>query len=323
MIAAALLAVALAALPEGIARYRAELGGEPLGVAELRVACAGSACAVTYDSRLRLPDESGGVVVHARVELAVDREGRWRGGPIAVARDGERRVAAGVDGAVPASVLELVLAAPAEAGERCVAFFDEREPAEATACARRDGARVSADADGVPLSIAPGADGFPEEVAVAGRLRFVRDPSADVPARAPRLAGTRVPGPADPGDAARFCGVALDPPAGAAPPLPPPRAPGESCRERAAAYLAAARARGIRGRTAVGVAWDGSAFVWHAWAELLAGGRWIAVDPSFGQLPAAGPRFTVGRFGPRDARGRNEAGARILACWGRARVEAR
>jgi transglutaminase-like putative cysteine protease len=71
------------------------------------------------------------------------------------------------------------------------------------------------------------------------------------------------------------------------------------------------------------VAWDGAAFVWHAWAEVRSAGTWVPVDPSFGQLPARGPRFTVGRFGPDDLRTRDEAGARILACWGTARVEDR
>jgi transglutaminase-like putative cysteine protease len=70
----------------------------------------------------------------------------------------------------------------------------------------------------------------------------------------------------------------------------------------------------------VGVAWDGSAFVWHAWAEVRSAEGWIPVDPSFGQLPARGPRFTIGRWGAGDDAAREVAGARILACWGSARV---
>lgn len=321
VLAAALAALA-AALPEGTARYRAELGGEPLGFAELRVTCAAASCAARYESRLRLPAEAGGAVEHSRVDVEVDRDGRWRGGPLVVVRSGVRSSPAGVPGAVPASLLELALGAAAPAGgEGCVPFFDEHDPAPAIACARREGARLAAEVDGLAEVIVAGADGFPSEVGVAGRLRFVRDAAATVPVRGPRLAGTRVPGPPDPRAAARFCGAPLDPPGAAvAAGLPAPRAAGSSCREKTAAYLAAARARGIEGRTAVGVAWDGGAFVWHAWAELRSGGGWIAVDPAFGELPARGPRFTLGRYGERDARARNEAGARILACWGHARV---
>lgn len=322
MTGAVLLAALAAALPEGTARYRAELGGEPLGFAELRVTCAAGSCSARYESRLRLPAEAGGGVGHSRVDVEVDRDGRWRGGRLVVLRSGARSSPSGVPGAVPASLLELALGAAAPAvGEDCVPFFDEHDPAPATACARREGARLAAEVDGLAEVIVPGADGFPAEVVVAERLRFVRDAAASVPARAPRLAGTRVPGPQDPRAARRFCGAPPDPPgAGPAAGLPAPRAPGSSCREKTAAYLAAARARGIEGRTAVGVAWDGGAFVWHAWAELRSGEAWIAVDPAFGELPARGPRFTLGRYGERDARARNEAGARILACWGHAHV---
>jgi transglutaminase-like putative cysteine protease len=71
---------------------------------------------------------------------------------------------------------------------------------------------------------------------------------------------------------------------------------------------------------AVGVAHDGDGFVWHAWVEVRTAGRWVAVDPAFGQVPARGPRFTIARHAG-DAAGLAEAGRRILACWGRARVE--
>jgi transglutaminase-like putative cysteine protease len=103
--------------------------------------------------------------------------------------------------------------------------------------------------------------------------------------------------------------------------LPPPRAAGASCRERTAAWLAEAARAGFSGRTAVGVAWDGGDFVWHAWAEVRAGGRWIAVDPSFGEAPARGPRFTLGRWAADDRGARDAAGQAILACWGASRVE--
>ena len=316
-------ALALAALPSGTARYRAELGGEVVGTAELRIRCASEVCAVESISRLRLPAEAGGAVLAAHAEVEVDRDGRFRGGALRFTRGdagGERE---GIGGAVPAALVELVLAAEAGSEERCLTFFEEERPAPRRACGRREGPAVAADVGGVPVRIVRDADGFPREVTVAARFRYVRDAAALVPARAPRLAGTRVPGPADPRDAGAFCGARLDaPPARAdAGPLPPPRAAGASCREKTEAWLAAARARGLEGRAAIGVAWDGGGFVWHEWAEVRAGDVWIPVDPSFGELPARGPRFTIARVTAGDRVSRDAAGARILACWGSGRVE--
>jgi len=94
-----------------------------------------------------------------------------------------------------------------------------------------------------------------------------------------------------------------------------------NCQEMSAAYLAKARNDGLDGRIVVGVAWDGTRFVWHEWVEVAAGRRWIAVDPSFRQIPAQAPRFAVARFAPGDDAGRAEAGRKVLHCWGRARVE--
>lgn len=323
-----LLAALLAApLPEGTVRWRAELGGVPVGVAELTISCGTAAdrCEVRWDSRLRLPAESGGGLSEVAVDVAVDREGRYRGGALQVRRAGRAARPAGLAGAVPAAVVEVVLAAEAAAGgpERCLPFFDEERPERRRACARRDGAALSGDVGGIPVRIVPGADGFPAEILVAGRFRYVRDPGAEVPRSAPRLAGTRVPGPADPRDARSFCGVPVDPApgAGGVEALPEPAAAGESCREKTAAWLAAARRRGLEGRTAVGVAWDGEGFVWHAWAEVRSGGGWLPVDPSFGQRPARGPRFTVARYAAGDAAARDAAGVRILGCWGNGRVE--
>ncbi len=324
MIAAALTAAAVAVLPQGAVRYRAELAGEPVGVAELRIGCIASACAVAYESRLRAPEEAGGGVNTSRVEVEVDRDGRFHGGPLRVRRDDDRTEPAGVPDAVPAALVEIVLAGAAPGAERCVPFFREGRSERALACGRREGAAVVADVGGVRARIVPADDGFPTEVVVEDRFRFVRDAGAAVPSRAPRVAGTRVPGPADPRAALGFCGAPPDPaPAQTvdAASLPPPRAEGGSCREKTAAWLAAARRRGHDGRTAVGVAWDGSGFVWHAWAEVRIGGRWVPVDPSFGELPARGPRFTLGRYADGDERAREAAGAHVLACWGRGRVE--
>jgi hypothetical protein len=320
VIAAALAAAALAALPEGTVRLRAELGGEPVGWAELRVACGGAACAVSYLSELVPPEESGGPVRRTRVDVEVDRDGRWVGGPLRTSGPG-----GGVRGAVPSAIVEVVLlgaVAAAPDGQACVTFFDELEPGERRACARRAGEDVVARLGEFPVRIVPGEGGFPREVRIA-RFRWVRDPSARLPAHGPRVAGARVPGPADPRDARRFCGVSLDapPPATAPAGAPAPRAAGASCREKTAAWLAEARRRGLQGRTAVGVAWDGGGFVWHAWAEVRAGDAWVPVDPSFGELPARGPRFTIARFADGDPAAREVAGDRILACWGDAGVE--
>jgi hypothetical protein len=322
---APLAAAALAALPAGAVRYRAELAGVPVGAAELRVACGPRSCEVTYASRLRLPAEAGGGLSEARVEAEVDPAGRYRGGRLRAGRDGALRDARGIPGAVPAALLEVVAATEPRRGgaPRCFPWFEEGTATEAaTACVQDHPGGAELEAGALRAVLVAGADGFPDEVRVEGRFRWVRDAGAAAPARAPTLAGTRVPGPEDPALARRFCGVELEPVAAPPPPgLPPPRAPGESCRERTAAYLAAARAGGLTGRTAVGVAWDGGDYVWHAWPELLVAGAWVPVDPSFGQLPARGPRFAVGRYGPDEPAARDAAGARILACWGAARVE--
>jgi hypothetical protein len=322
-----LLALALAAaLPSGSARVRAELAGTAVGTVDLSVACGPTRCDVRYRSRLRLPAESGGGVTDASVEVEVDRAGRYRGGALRFRRDGAARGGGGPEGAVPAALVEVVLAveAPADGAEVCVPFFDEERPALRRACARRDrDGTLAADEGGVPVRIVPGADGLPHEVVVAGRFRYVRDAAAVLPRDPPRLAGTRIPGPADPAAARVFCGVPPDPvpDAARAQALPPPVAAGASCREKTAAWLAAARARGLDGRTAVGAAWDGRAFVWHAWPEVRVGDAWIPVDPSFGQRPARGPRFTVARYGDHDPAARDAAGGRILGCWGAGVVE--
>ena len=127
---------------------------------------------------------------------------------------------------------------------------------------------------------------------------------------------------ADPGRAAAFCGASRDPEPSSADLsfLPAPRAEGASCREKTAAWLARARRAGLTGRTAVGVAWDGERFVWHAWAEVRLERGWVPVDPSFGELPARGPRFTLAVYEDGDAVARRRAGERILPCWATERV---
>jgi hypothetical protein len=322
-----LLALALAALPSGEARYRVEIAGEPVGAATLAVVCPSDACRVRWETHLRLPDAAGGAISLRRVELEVDPGGRARAGPIRHFRDGERWTAEARAGRVPASLAEVVLLAR---GSGCVPVFEEETLEEGEACHRgRGGGTADVDVDvlGTRERVRQGRRGFPDSVEVPEQgVRFVLDASAAVPVRPPRLFGVRVPGPRDPASARLFCGTPVDPaPRAPAPPsAPAPEAPGASCRDKAEAYLARAASAGLRGRTAVGVAWDGDAFVWHAWAELEDGqGGFVPVDPSFRELPARGPRFTLARYATTDRAARVVAGRRILACWGRAGVTAR
>lgn len=306
-------------LPEGTARYRVELAGVHVGVAELAFACTeGVGCRLGWSSALRLPAASGGQLVEERVAAAMDREGRVAG-EVELERDGARRAVLLPPDAAPASAAELLLAAR---GGGCVAVADEESGAAGTACGTVEGRTLRATVLGVVEVVTLGEDGFPARVEVpAQRTRYVRDPGARVPDAAPPLEA-RVPGPPDAEAARRFCGRAPDRPAPRAElaSLPRPRPDGRSCRDQAAAYVAAASRAGLPARVALGVAHDGQGFVWHAWAEVETSAGWVAVDPAFGQLPARAPRFTVARHG-RDAAGREAAGRRILACWGTAAVE--
>ena len=60
-----------------------------------------------------------------------------------------------------------------------------------------------------------------------------------------------------------------------------------NCQSHAKLYTALARASGIPTRFVSGlVSRDGQAFLFHSWAESWLDGRWVAVDPTFDQLPA-------------------------------------
>ena len=294
-------------------RYRVELAGEHVGWARFALACRASRCDALWESALRAPGEAGGEVLTRRIEIEADPHGSARRVQVrAVAGGRERRVEGGA-GAVPASFAEVLLASAAEGERRCIAIRDEESGRQGRACARRSGAWLEGDVLGDPIRFRCAAGGGPSQVLVPEQgARFLADPGASLPPRAPRLFGTTVP----PSRAERPCGASRD---GAPPPAPPevPRAfpDGASCRERTLRYLDIAARAGLRGRHAVGVAFDGSALVWHEWAELLLRGRWIPVDPSFEQAPAEGPRFTVARFEDGDAAGRADAGRKVLACW--------
>ena len=68
------------------------------------------------------------------------------------------------------------------------------------------------------------------------------------------------------------------------------------CNEHTVLYVALARALGLPTRTAVGLVHLRGRFYYHAWPEVWLDERWVAVDPTLGQVPAdAGHlRFVVG-----------------------------
>ncbi len=67
------------------------------------------------------------------------------------------------------------------------------------------------------------------------------------------------------------------------------------CNEHTVLYVALARALGLPARTAVGLVYVNGSFFYHAWPEVWLG-AWVAVDPTFGQVPADAShiRFVVG-----------------------------
>jgi hypothetical protein len=268
---------------------------------------------------MRLPDAGGGGVARRRVEVTTDREGF-----LLEAEAGGRRRASSGDAAA-SIVAEALLAATPEGERRCIPVEDAETGRQGKACATRRGPWLDGEVLGEPLRFraAPGA--LPDEVVLRAQgTRFVSDAGAAVPSRAPATFGSAVPAP--PGAEAErdlsFCGLSPEPEDPAPPPPGVPRDFPErgNCQEVSLAYLRAARDDGVDGRIVVGVAWDGSRFVWHEWVEVVGARRWIAVDPSFRQVPAQAPRFAVARFTPGDESGRAEAGRKVLACWGKARI---
>jgi hypothetical protein len=320
-----------------------EVAGEPVGVATLRVRCRGNGCEVRFETETRMPEGGGGEVVRRAVAIQVDRTGRVRdaGRTADSRRDGAPTGPHG-DGSAPFAslVAEAVLSALAGnggaggggAGRACIEVLDGETGRTGQACAARAGPWFEGSILGEPARFRGRPGELPDEVRLPAQgARFVADGRAAVPRTAPRLLGLEVPSASGTAAAGagesglEFCGVPDEP----VDPEPPPRGvplrfPEEgSCREQTAGYLAAARREGIAGRHAVGVAWDGARFVWHEWAEISVSDRWVAVDPAFRQVPAAGPRFVVARYEDGDEGARAAAGRRVLACWGRARVERR
>jgi hypothetical protein len=317
----ALLLAALAALPDHAAqRYRMEIGGAAVGVATLTVRCERATCTAVFETATRLPEAGGNAVQERRVEVETDRAGT------ALTRRGAggwRRLA----GDRVASILaEVLLAGTPEGERRCLEVEDVESGRAGRACATRRGTWLTGEILGEPVRFRPGPGGLPEEVLlVAQGARFAADARAAVPARAPDAFGVEVPAPpgAEAATDLTFCGLDPEPQDPAPPPAGLPRDFPERghCREDAAEYLREARAEGLAGRHVVGVAWDGRRFVWHEWVEVAAGNRWVAVDPSFRQIPAQPPRFAVARFADGEGGDRAEAGRRVLRCWGRARIQ--
>lgn len=59
-----------------------------------------------------------------------------------------------------------------------------------------------------------------------------------------------------------------------------------NCQTHARLYTALARAAGIPTRFVSGlVHQEGKGFLYHSWTESLLGGRWVAVDPTYNQVP--------------------------------------
>jgi len=67
------------------------------------------------------------------------------------------------------------------------------------------------------------------------------------------------------------------------------------CNEHTLLYVALARAVGLPARPAAGLVLVDGRFYYHAWAEVYLS-DWVAVDPTFGQIPAdaARVRFSIG-----------------------------
>ena len=71
------------------------------------------------------------------------------------------------------------------------------------------------------------------------------------------------------------------------------------CTEHSVLFVALARALGIPSRQVHGLVYARyadakDALYWHAWAEVLSGGEWIAVDPTFGQPVADATHVALG-----------------------------
>jgi len=71
------------------------------------------------------------------------------------------------------------------------------------------------------------------------------------------------------------------------------------CNEHAVLLAALARASGIPTRLVAGVVYVDGVFLYHAWCEVWLG-RWVAVDPAFGQFPADATHIKFVAGGPEE-----------------------
>jgi transglutaminase superfamily protein len=87
------------------------------------------------------------------------------------------------------------------------------------------------------------------------------------------------------------------------------------CNEHAALFAALARAAGIPTKIAFGVVYLEGKFYYHAWDEVFVG-RWVAIDPTFGQFPADAShiRFVEGDL---------NRGSEIIRLVGKIKIEIR
>ncbi len=152
LLVAMAIAAGVADIPEGMARYRVEIAGMPVGVAELSVSCHGSSgCRLSWESRLKLPAASGGVVRSRHIAARVRRGGELEG-RVELAVDGARRTVRGRPETVPLALAELALVAR---GGGCLEVLDEETGRIGTACA-------TLRAQGQPDEAAPARQRAPE-----------------------------------------------------------------------------------------------------------------------------------------------------------------
>ncbi|MBM4318960.1 MAG: transglutaminase domain-containing protein [Deltaproteobacteria bacterium] len=71
------------------------------------------------------------------------------------------------------------------------------------------------------------------------------------------------------------------------------------CNEHATLFVALARAAAIPARLLAGLVYmpEHHRFFYHAWAEVWLEGRWVEIDPTFGQAPASAARVRMVRGG--------------------------
>ena len=281
----ALLLALLAVLPDAASRrYRVEIGGQAVGVATLSVRCERARCTGLFETALRVPEAGGGGVARRTVKVTTDREGML----LEAEAGGKRRKGAGE---AVASIL-----AEAAARRRRRKGSGAASPSRTPRPAGRGrpappgaGAWLEGEVLGEPVRFRSAPGGLPDEVVLPAQdTRFVADPAAAVPARAPASFGSAVPAPpgAELERSLLFCGLAPEPEDPAPPPAGLPRDFPErgNCQQKSRGLPArrpGRRARGsTRGRRGLGR--DALRL-----ARVGGGGRGASMDRGGPELPAA------------------------------------